>query len=209
MSLIKTVRKVQYQTAKIEVLELLFWHGKASQPSLETELAHSMFSTFRQKLFCDSEACLDAPSNSSLILALQNTIVGVHNFLVQMNSGLTSTETQVLFLKKLLTSIASELVGLNTELYCALQVSQEPLSFGLLYDDTENNIAGTNPDLQSATTPPTSSQVDQLFKDLMNKCMGNSQQAERLVQYEQQRNPLLIREEAVHAAIIRWESDNR
>lgn len=118
MNLTKTVRRIQYQTAKLEVIEFLFWHGKNNQPSLETEMAYNMVFTLRQNLFNASEVCLDASLDTvqSNVTSLQNTLVGATNFLIQMNSGLTSTEMQVVFLKELFTNIISELVSLNAEL---------------------------------------------------------------------------------------------
>jgi hypothetical protein len=102
MNLTKTVRRIQYQTAKLEVIEFLFWHGKNNQPSLETEMAYNMISTLRQNLFNASEVCLDASLDTvqSYVTSLQKTLVGATNFLIQMNSGLTSTEMQVVFFKR-------------------------------------------------------------------------------------------------------------
>jgi len=39
--------------------------------------------------------------------------------------------------------------------------------------------------------------------------MGDSEKAERLIQYESQQCPELSREEAIQAAILSWENDNR
>ena len=76
MNLTKTVRRIQYQTAKLEVIEFLFWHGKNNQPSLETEMAHNMVSILRQNLFSASEACLNASLDTvqSYVVSLQDTL---------------------------------------------------------------------------------------------------------------------------------------
>lgn len=209
MNLTKTVCRIQYQTAKLEVIEFLFWHGKNNQPSLETEMAHNMVSTIRQNLFNAAEVCLDASLDTvqSYVTSLQNTLVGATNFLIQMNSGLTSTDMQVIFLKELFTNIISELVALNAELSnTTLQLSQ-PLSDNSSPDqfvgfDYQKPRIEVNPDSISSV-------IDQQLKNLINKCMGDLEKVERLIQYECQRQPELDREGAIQFAISRWESDNR
>lgn len=206
MNLTKTVRRIQYQTAKLEVIEFLFWHGKNNQPSLETEMAYNMVFTLRQNLFNASEVCLDASLDTvqSNVTSLQNTLVGATNFLIQMNSGLTSTEMQVVFLKELFTNIISELVSLNAELSnTTLQLSDNssPDQFiGLDYQKSPSIEVGSD---------STGSVIDRQLKNLINKCMGDVEKAERLIQYECQRQPKLDRREAIQFAIMRWESDNR
>lgn len=206
MNLTKTVRRIQYQTAKLEVIEFLFWHGKNNQPSLETEMAYNMVFTLRQNLFNASEVCLDASLDTvqSNVTSLQNTLVGATNFLIQMNSGLTSTEMQVVFLKELFTNIISELVSLNAELSnTTLQLSDNssPDQFiGLDYQKSPSIEVGSD---------STGSVIDRQLKNLINKCMGDVEKAERLIQYECQRQPKLDRREAIQFAIMKWESDNR
>jgi hypothetical protein len=127
-----------------------------------------------------------------------------------MNSGLTSTEMQVVFLKELFTSITSELVALNTELGNAILQPQQ------LQQPSDNSSPAQfvrlnyqNP-LSIAVAPDSaSSMIDQQFKNLINKCMGDVEKAERLIQYEHQRYPELDRKGAIQSAITRWESDNR
>jgi hypothetical protein len=210
MNLTKTACKVQYQTAKIEVIELLFWYGKNNEPSLETEMAHNMISTLRQNLFNASEVCLDASPDTvqSHATSLKNALVSATNFLIQMSSGFTSADMQVVFLKELFTNIVSELVSLNAELSnTALQISQQPSDnsspnqFSAL-DYQKSLSIEVNPD-------STHSVIDQQLKNLINKCMGDAKKAERLIQYECQRKPELDREGAIQFAIIRWEIDNR
>lgn len=212
MTLTKTVRGIQYQIAKLEVIELLFWHGKNYQPSLDTEMAYNIMFTLRQKLFSDSEACFDAPSDvvQSYIASLQSTIISANNFLVQTNSGLSSTEIQVLFLKKLFTNIISELIALNTELSVALQRLQISSTYRNSGNDADIELTSlSNQQSLSSHLDSTSSKVEQLLRNLVNKSMGDSEQAERMIQYEYRQSPALSKEEAVQAAIMRWESDNR
>ncbi|MEM4380467.1 MAG: hypothetical protein QXL01_07300 [Thermoplasmatales archaeon] len=207
----KTVRRIQYQTAKLEVIEFLFWHGKNNQPSLETEMAYNMVSTLRQNLFNASEACLDASLDTVqlYVASLQDTLVGATNFLTQMSSGLTSTEMQVVFLKELFNNIVSELITLNAELSDGVsQAFQQPSD----NSTPVSQFLGLNyqqPSSVAIDLDSTESMTEQQFKNLINKCMGDAEKAERLIQYECQRNSQLDRDEAIRSAIIRWESDNR
>ncbi len=193
MHLTQTVRRIQYQAAKLEVIELLYLHEKNQQPSLDVEVAHNIISTLRQQLFTASEACFDVPldATQSCVHSLQSTVVSATNFLVKMSSGLTSTETHVVFWKEVFTSIISELVALNAELN---NVKLQPFQIAAtISSDFDSNL----------------SKVNQQLKNLVSKCMGDSEKAERLIQYEFQECPELSREEAIQAAIISWEDDNR
>ena len=51
--------------------------------------------------------------------------------------------------------------------------------------------------------------LEALLKNLVNKCLGDMNQAQRLVQYESEQDRSLNPEQAVQAAIRRWEEDNR
>lgn len=209
MNLTRTVRRIQYQTAKLEVIEFLFWHGKNNQPSLETEIAYNMVSTLRQNLFNSSEVCLDASLDTvqSYTISLQNTLASATSFLIQMNSGLTSTEMQVVFLKELFTNIISELVTLNAELgNTTSQLSQKPSDNPS--PDEAYSIELESPSVE-AFSDSAGNVIEQQLKNLISKCMGDAKQAERLIQYEYQRHPELGRERAIQFAIARWESDNR
>lgn len=190
MKLMRIANKIQYQTAKLEVIELLLWHGKNSQPSLETEMAYNMISTIRLNLLNTSEACFEVSleDTQSSVASLQNTVASATNFLVQMSSGLVNPET--IFLKELVTSIVTELVNLNSELSQSLlqPPQQVPTITSDIYPEFE---------------------VDRQLKKLIKKCMGDVKQAERLILYEHQRNPKLDRAGAIDSAIMRWEDDNR
>ncbi|MFM2430585.1 MAG: hypothetical protein RLZZ511_1798 [Cyanobacteriota bacterium] len=50
---------------------------------------------------------------------------------------------------------------------------------------------------------------ESLFQRLIRKCMGDLEQAERLISYELGRSPNSSREEAIQAALIRWEIDTQ
>lgn len=59
MHLPSIVRKIQYQAAKLEVIELLFLYSKNNQASVETEMAYSAISIL-QKIY-------SAPLNPALL----------------------------------------------------------------------------------------------------------------------------------------------
>ena len=211
MNLTKIIRKIQYQTAKLEVIEILFWYGKNDQPSLETEMAYNVISTLRQNLFNTSEACFESSLDTvkSHVASLQNTLIGANNLLAQMSSGLTSTEMQVVFLKNLLDNIFSELVDLQAELSNTnlqpFQTSNDAfLTVSQFVDSSYPKPVSNSSNFNSA-----GSAAEQKFKDLINKCMGDFEKAERLIQYECQKNSELDRAGAIRSAIRRWESDNR
>jgi hypothetical protein len=184
----RIISKIIYQIGKLEVIESMYLDGKNFEPSLEMEMAYNMIATLRQKLLIDSEVCFDLPLDTlkPSVISLQKTLVSVNNFLIQMSSGLISTERNILFLKELFTTIVSELSILNTELNVILQSA-------------------------SVTTILDSplSEIDQLLKNLKSKCLGDTEKVERLIQYEYKKSPQSSRQMLVESAIMRWESDNR
>lgn len=206
MILTKILREIQYQTAKLEIIELLSWYWKNNEPSLDTEMAYNMIFTLRQNLFNASEACLEAPLEEMQlhISPLRDTLISATNFLSQMNSGLNSSEMQVVFLKELFTSIVSELVNLNARLADAISESSQQSFY-------KNSSIATKPKesvYQQPLVDSDDSVANQNFKKLINKCMGDAEKAERLIQFECQRNSKLDREAAILSAITRWERDN-
>ena len=210
MNLNRTVYQIQYQTAKLEVIESLFWHGRNDQPSSES--VYNFISDLRQNLFNASEDCLDisldvsAPYLNSLQVALTKTI----NLLTQMNNELDPTDSQIIFLKELFTDIVSELISLNAEFNdTALQSSQRSSDSRLVTASRFKDLSCQNFVANSGVPDSTDSSIDQLFRNLVTKCLGDSGRAERLIQYERRRHSNLDREEAIRAAIIRWENDNR
>lgn len=200
MSLEKIVYKIQYQIAKIEVVELMIQYSKNNQPSLELEVSYSMISTLRQNLLNATEVCLN-PSIDTLHLqinSLQKTLISANNLLIQISIGMNSTDIGSLFLQELLTNIVSHFVSLNTELgKIASQLTQLTQQSSDNYNSVEANFIVTG------------NVIDQNFKNLVNKCMGDIKQAERLIQYECNQNSSLNREEAIRFAIMRWERDSR
>ena len=147
-------------------------------------------------MFNASEFCLDASLEAVQphLASLQDTLNSAVSLLLQMNSGLNSPEPLIVFLKEFSTKIISELVNLNTELS-----STAPSFVGLNYQQSSSESASTDSD---------GSLVAQEFKNLINKCMGDIELAERLIKYERQRHSELDREGAIQSAIVRWESDN-
>lgn len=180
--------KILYQTGKLEVIELMYLDGKKFEPSLEMEMAYNLISTLRQKLFLDSQVCLDVPLDIAKpnVISLQKTLVSVNTFLIQMNGGLTSTERQIIFLKELFSAIVSELSILNSELDAILQSSSV-----------------------SSSLDSSFSEIDELLKKIKCMCLGDTEKVERLIQYEYNKSPQLSRQELIQSAIMRWESDNR
>lgn len=218
MTLIKTICKIQYQVAKLEIIEFLFQHEKNTKPSLESEIACNMITTLRQKLFDDSETCLDlflfetsANTIKPSIQSLQNTIASVNNFILRMNSGLTTPDT--LLLKELFTNIITALLSLNTVLETQLlELSELSLNLDSLEYDVELKLSALNINSPSYTEQENDHILihsEALLKKLISKCMGDREQAERLIRYEYQKNSKMSREDAVQSAITRWELDNR
>ncbi|WP_338431507.1 hypothetical protein [Synechococcus elongatus] len=205
MRISTVLRKVQYQISKIEVIELLFWHTKNNQPSIETEMAHNMVATLRQNLFIKSEACFDASLETieSNVRVFQSDLNSATNLLAQMNHGISPTNTDVIFIKDLLSKIISSLSSLNSEL--SIIISQ-------LYHHTPANpgFETYNQNFSFFENPskPEQLETDHGFRTLVRKCMGDIDKVERLIQYEHRQSPELSRAEAIRFAITRWERDN-
>jgi hypothetical protein len=212
MNLIKIICKTQYQVAKIEVIESLIKNSNPDQSTLEIQLAYNMINTLRKKLFDDTENCLELIIQnkskdriSTFMASLQCTIISVNNLLLQMNSGINTTDG--LWIKTLFTDIVSELMQLNSELDKKLTTLPRDFdihntSQGKLETFTSKacSIASVNdkvaPDKRNTT-----------LQKLVSKCMGDYKQAERLIEYEMKKNKI-DREEAIIYALIRWERDN-
>jgi hypothetical protein len=116
MKLSKTVRLIQYQVAKLEVIEVLFLLRERSSSSLDVRLAHSMISTLRSSLYEVTEACLEASiDNLELHKShLLETLNSVNNYLSQMVSGLPIEDPQSLFIKEVIVRVISELISLSS-----------------------------------------------------------------------------------------------
>lgn len=116
MKLSKTVRLIQYQVAKLEVLEVMFLLRERSSSSLDVRLAHSMISTLRSSLYEVTEACLEASiDNLDLHKAnLLETLNSVNNYLSQMVSGLPAEDPQSLLIKEVIVRVISELISLSS-----------------------------------------------------------------------------------------------
>lgn len=190
MDLIRILYKIQHQTAKIEVWEIFARHAVNSKSGPEAEQAEQladMFSSLRENLFDASEDCLEASSDALHfeIALLQDALISTTNFIIQINNALPSADVSTLPVKELFVGIVSELLALNTEL---------------------DAIRSSAPQ-QSSSCGPAHDTSDQSYKNLLGKCMGDADMAERLIQYEYQKRGL-AREDAIDAAITRLEMDN-
>ena len=112
------MRKIQYQAAKLEFIEELFFIVNRHKPDLETELFYDTFSTLRQDLYDTCGICFHPlkKDTATYIAALKTAILSTSVLLSQSSSGLNSTETQTVFLKEMLTGIISELTALSLNL---------------------------------------------------------------------------------------------
>lgn len=71
-------------------------------------------------------------------------------------------------------------------------------------------IVNTESKPKPAESSRASSRVrDQLYKDLLAKCRGDKNLAERLIAYERKHAPSANGEELIRSAIQRWEQDRR
>lgn len=184
----RVICKIQHQLGKLEVIELIYLNAKNTDSSLEVEIAYKMICTLRQNLTNNSIICLNVFSDkaSAYITSLQKTLVSVNNLLIEMSTGLNSSDARVIFLHELFSGIVSELTTINTELNVILQ------SF-----------------LTSVYTDSSFNQIEELLKNLRCKCLGDLEKVERLIQYEYKQNPQSSREKLIQSAIARWEHDNR
>jgi len=191
MNLTKTLCRIQYQTARLEVIEFIFSRVNNPESQMAVEMAYNMIFTLRQSLFSASEACLDASRDTLkyCVDSLQHTLVDATSLLIETSGGLTG---EVLF-HELFNSIILELVSLNSELSDVVLGSDPFVDSS--YQQSSPSLVKTEP--------------GQNFKNLVTKCMGDSQKAERLIKYEYQQNSALDREGAILSAIMRWENDNR
>jgi hypothetical protein len=127
MNLRKTVHRIQYQVAKLEVLEILFLLKDRLDSSLDVRLAHSMMSTLRVSLSEACESCLEASTDQldARRGRLKDTLTSVNNYLGQMVDGLPPEDPQALFVKEVMVQVIAELISLG--LY--LDATQEDSPF--------------------------------------------------------------------------------
>jgi hypothetical protein len=127
MNLKKTVHRIQYQVAKLEVLEILFLLKNRLDSSLDVRLAHSMMSTLRVSLSEACESYLEAPTDQLDVRRgrLKDTLTSVNNYLGQMVEGLPPEDPQALFVKEVMVQVIAELISLG--LY--LDATQEDSPF--------------------------------------------------------------------------------
>jgi hypothetical protein len=115
----------------------------------------------------------------------------INDFLLQASSAINTSDPGAVFIKELMTNIISELVNLS------ICLTTPELK---LFNVTSNSLVGTS--LESSCS-------ELGFKKLLRKCMGDIEKAERLINYEIRQSPGRSRDEAIQAAIIRWEMDHR
>lgn len=201
MNLLKIVRNIQYQTAKIEVIELLFYREKSDDSSLTTKINYNLVSTLRQHLFDASEACFDATPETlpSCIATLQDTLSSAREFLAKINTDSISLQIQFPILKGLIADILTELNQLNTALN---QIETQPQP-QVLIQNSDNSISTSIPKINSnnlkkdVKTKP----EDNPLEVLIDFCDGDDKKAETWIQFEKTRNSELSREEAIESAI--------
>ncbi len=192
MELSQIVRRIQYQAARLETIEFSIKCSEQEQTSSD-QGTNSGLGLLRESLYGGAESCLTASSENlqSQITNLKSIMAVTYNILVGIDDEIRNTitslgvdlSTSIQAFAELCTSITSEL----SQLYSELE-SQEAALFDV------------------ASEP---SKAEHLLKSLIVKCLGDAEQAERLIQYEIERLPQLTREEAIQAAISRWEDDNR
>jgi hypothetical protein len=208
MSLIKTICVIQYQVAKLEVIEDLFRYSTNIQATLETQVAYNMVSTLRKKLFEDAEVCLDLlienQSKNQIkisIYSLRSTIVSVNNLLLQMSSGVNTPDA--VWVKILFTNIVTELMQHNSALETDFLLLSQGFENDNPFEETLK-VFTVNTQLEiSVNDYSISNESDNLFKKLVSRCLGDYEQAQRLIEYELRKNQGINREEAIGLALTR------
>jgi acyl carrier protein len=111
--LTSNIRKIQCQAAKIEVLESILNIGNS-----ESTPASSMISSMRVNLREASEECLDSsPENiQESVPVLKEIIDPINDFLLQVSSGVKTSDPGAVFIKELMTGIVADLISLKADL---------------------------------------------------------------------------------------------
>ena len=118
LNLEPSVRKIQYQAAKLEFIEELFFIVNKQQPDLDLDIAYATFSDLRQELYNTCEEYFQPleEDTSTYVETLRISIFNVNSFLVQLSSGMDLARTQPIFIKEMLAKIISELTALSLAL---------------------------------------------------------------------------------------------
>jgi hypothetical protein len=239
MNLSKVVCQIQCQAAKLEVVEYIFSCGKAAVSSIEYEIALNTIGTLRQNLINCSDDYFDLTEQSASQYAItrqmqdiSTTMLSANNVLISWNKGITAPES--VFIKEIFTEIITQLLQLNSAIQSGIstlqQAPSENTSEVATYTDPEledlrRQLMGLSEPDDNSSPQENRSHTSELstadgnirdhdhehlsFMKLVRKCMGDQQQAERLVLYEFQKMPTASRDYAIQAAITRWEYDNR
>jgi hypothetical protein len=222
INLKKAVYKILSQSAKIEVLEYLLKIVQEKGIAKEIEETLTEFCSSRQKLTEKSELCLELIllEKSSLLINqslsdLQNSVFIVTNFLIAFNSITLNSDASGIDTNPLInlySKVIDELLSSNKiiEAYLQNQTSTDNFIGSLDPQPKTHNISTDSVNwVSSYKSNEFRIPTENSLKNLLNKCRGNHEQAERLIMYEQQRNSSLSRDSAIQCAISRWESDNR
>ncbi|HTL90417.1 MAG TPA: hypothetical protein VL134_13535 [Leptolyngbya sp.] len=105
-------RQIQYEVAKIEVLEMII----EITLNRESKAAYTMISTLRKSLYEACEVFLEPGREVASVSILTNVASSVSCFLEQVANNCNLDEPDTLFLQKLVASIVSRLEFLRAEL---------------------------------------------------------------------------------------------
>lgn len=239
MNLSKVVCQIQCQAAKLEVLEYIFNCGKPSVSSIEYEIALNTIGTLRQNLINCSDDYFDLIEQGASQYAIarqmqrmSTIMISANNVLISWNRGITAPES--IFIKEILTEIITQLLQLNSAIQSGISTLQQAPGENTLevttytdpeLEDLRRQLMGLSEPNDNSSPEEHQSHISELsttdrkirdndhedlpFMRLVRKCMGDRQQAERLVLYESKKMPTASRDYAIQAAITRWEYDNR
>jgi len=213
MNLVTIIFQIYYQIAKLEFLEDLFRHSNANQTTLEIQVGLNMISTLRQQLSKDTEDSLqiflsDPPYDKleKTVNILRNTIASSNSLLLQMSDGMNQLDT--LWVKDKFLNIVGELTKNSTELERNLYSLSQNLIKDELFEVASEISMIEVKFAKSNVNECDPNEINALFRKLLGRCMGDYNQAQRLVDYELQKNQNIDQEEALQRAIIRLERDN-
>jgi hypothetical protein len=119
MGLSVAVRKIQYQAAKLEVIESLLKLGKTTHPSLEAEITHNSFVIIQKNLYDTCEQCFQTSSFRELERlrgVLLDMVYSTNNILIPWANQLSSADPYTLLIKELVLDIAAQLIAASSDL---------------------------------------------------------------------------------------------
>lgn len=140
MRLNATVRKIQYQAARLEVIARLFNLGKTVEPSLQAEITHNTFVVIQEKLYDTCEQCFQTSSFAELEqlkVVLFNTVLSVSSILTPWANQLSTADPYTLLIKELVLDIAAQLTAASNDLDPR---HPEPLNIPIKFDDPDPEL---------------------------------------------------------------------